>query len=75
MPTELTVPLELSSVLRLSSTKDGLVARRHFLVVVSGPDADKRVPLEGTVTVGSHLDCTLTLTDSTTSRYHPRSFR
>ncbi len=40
------------------------------LVVVSGPDEGREVPLEGTVEIGADAACGLTLQDSAVSRRH-----
>jgi DNA-binding NtrC family response regulator len=48
-----------------------LVQRRVLVRVVSGDDRGKEVLLEGgTITIGSHPDADLVLTDRSVSRYH-----
>ena len=50
---------------------EALVAHRHKLVVVQGPDRGQEITVEGThVLVGTHDSCDLILTDPTVSRRH-----
>ncbi len=50
---------------------EALVAHRHKLVVVQGPDRGQEITVEGThVLIGTHDTCDLILTDPTVSRRH-----
>jgi DNA-binding NtrC family response regulator len=50
---------------------EALVAHRHKLVVVTGPDRGQEITVEGThVLIGTHDSCDLILTDPTVSRRH-----
>ncbi len=70
MESPTTAPLSRSAILRLDRDTGTLRSREYVLTVLSGPDAGKRVPLSGTVFVGTHPQSGVCLTDPSVSRYH-----
>jgi transcriptional regulator with GAF, ATPase, and Fis domain len=66
-----TVPIDRSQgLLRLDQSTGTLKARQYVVRVTKGPDAGAQLSLTGTLTVGTHPDAGLRLTDPTVSRYH-----
>lgn len=66
-----TEPLQsLGALLRLDRTTGTLKERKYQVSIIGGPNTGTSRAIEGTMTVGSHPDAGLNLTDTTVSRYH-----
>ena len=59
-----------AALLRLDPKTGTLKERKYVVSIISGPDAGKSLPIEGSVKVGSAPQAQLLLTDTTVSRYH-----
>lgn len=66
-----TEPLQSpGALLRLDRMSGTLRERRYQVTVTSGPDQGLTREVVGRVVVGSHANATMSLTDTTVSRYH-----
>ena len=58
------------ALLRLDRASGTLKERRYQVAIIGGPGTGLTRAIEGSMTVGSHPDAGLSLSDSTVSRYH-----
>ncbi len=66
-----TEPLQsLGALLRLDRATGTLKERKYQVSIIGGPGTGTTRAIEGTMTVGSHADAGLSLSDTTVSRYH-----
>ncbi len=66
-----TEPLQsLGALLRLDRSTGTLKERKYQVSIIGGPGTGTSRAIEGVMTVGSHADAGLSLSDTTVSRYH-----
>jgi transcriptional regulator with GAF, ATPase, and Fis domain len=58
------------ALLRLDRASGTLKERRYQVAIIGGPGTGTTRAIEGSMTVGSHPDAGLSLSDTTVSRYH-----
>jgi two-component system, NtrC family, response regulator GlrR len=58
------------ALLRLDPKSGTLKERKYVISIISGPDAGKSLPIDGSIKVGSHPQAQVLLTDTAVSRYH-----